>query len=257
MRCAVAAPVVVPDEVVDAVVKVEELQVLELGPGGGEQLRAEAGVLVHGAADVEQQQDLHRVVPLRAQLQVEQAGVAGGPVDGAVQVQLAGRALPGEAAQAPQGDLEVARAELHVAVQVAELPGVPDLHGRPVPGLLLADADALGVEAVGAEGRLARRADPLVAALVAALLLLEALPEALHQLVPAARATRSAPSPRATGSAPPASAATPAGSRGSGPSPPPRPCRTRRRRGRTCRSGSRPSPAPSGPAGRTRRCWAR
>ena len=180
------APVVVPDEVIDAVVEIVELQVLELGSGGGEQLRAQPRVLVHGAADIQQQQDLHRIVPLGPELQVQQAGIPGGLVDGPVQVQFAGRALAGKAAQAPQGDLHVARAELHVAIQVAEFPGVPDLDGRPVPGLVLADADALRVVSVGAEGRRARRANPLVAALVAALLFLEALPEALHQLVPAA-----------------------------------------------------------------------
>ena len=50
----------------------------------------------------------------------------------------------------------------------------------------LADAHALGVVAVGAERRGAGGADPLRAALVAPLLLLEALAQRLHQLLPAA-----------------------------------------------------------------------
>jgi hypothetical protein len=52
---------------------------------------------------------------------------------------------------------------------------------------LLADAHALGVVAVGAERRGAGGADPLVAALMALLLLLEALLQRLHELVPAAQ----------------------------------------------------------------------
>ena len=51
---------------------------------------------------------------------------------------------------------------------------------------LLADAHAFGVVAVGAEGRGARRADHLAAALVALLLLFEALLQRLHDLFPAA-----------------------------------------------------------------------
>src|SRR5690606_33432260 len=92
----------------------------------------------------------------------------------------------GEFPQPPQGHLDVARAELDRVVEVAVLALVPDLDGAAVAALLLPDADALGVVAVGAEGRGAARADPLVAALVPALLLLEALLERLHELLPAA-----------------------------------------------------------------------
>jgi hypothetical protein len=61
------------------------------------------------------------------------------------------------------------------------------LTARRLRLLLLADAHALGIVAVGAEGRGAGGADPLRAALVAALLLLEALLQRLHQLLPAAQ----------------------------------------------------------------------
>ncbi len=77
-------------DLVDEVVEVEVLQVLELGLAGREQLLADLHVGVHRAADVEQQQQLHGVAPFRAHLDVEQAGIAGGVVDGAV----AGPALP-------------------------------------------------------------------------------------------------------------------------------------------------------------------
>ena len=62
---------------------------------------------------------------------------------------------------------------------------VPDLHRALVAALVLADADALRVVAVGAERAGAAGADHLAAALVALLLLLEALLQRLHQLVPA------------------------------------------------------------------------
>ena len=56
-----------------------------------------------------------------------------------------------------------------------------------MPALVLADAHALGIVAVGPEGRGAAGADPLVAALVAFLLLLQALLQGLHQLLEAAQ----------------------------------------------------------------------
>ena len=39
------------------------LHVLELGAGGREQLLRGLDVPVHGATDIEEQQDLHRIVP--------------------------------------------------------------------------------------------------------------------------------------------------------------------------------------------------
>ena len=62
---------------------------------------------------------------------------------------------------------------------------VPHLHRAVVAVLLLADPHAFGIVAVRAERRGAGGADPFVAALVAALLLFEALAQGLHELVPA------------------------------------------------------------------------
>ena len=106
-------------------------------------------------------------------------------LDGGVEIEFVGRAGAREFAQAAQRDLDVADAELDIAVEILELAAVPDLHRAVVAVLLLADADAFGIVAVGAERRGAGRADPFVAALVAALLLLEALAQGLHELVPA------------------------------------------------------------------------
>src|SRR5213075_1183563 len=82
-------------------------------------------------------------------------------------------------------DLDVARAELERVVVVLVLALVPDLDRALVAALVLADADALRVVAIGAERAGAAGADHLAAALVALLLLLETLLQRLHQLVPA------------------------------------------------------------------------
>src|SRR6185312_4437364 len=94
-------------------------------------------------------------------------------------------ALAGEAAQPSQRDLDVARSELERVVVVLVLALVPDLDRRAVAALVLADANALRVVAVGAERARAAGADHLVAAFMARLLLLEALLQRLHQFVPA------------------------------------------------------------------------
>ena len=74
--------VVLPDELVGAIVEVEIFQPLELRAHRREQLLADAHVIVHGAAGVEEQQHLDRVVPLRHQLEVEPAGIVRGRADG-------------------------------------------------------------------------------------------------------------------------------------------------------------------------------
>src|SRR5690606_35274509 len=63
---------------------------------------------------------------------------------------------------------------------------VPHLDRAAMAAFLLADAHPFGVVAIGAEGRTAGGADPFVAALMALLLLLEALLKRFHQLLPAA-----------------------------------------------------------------------
>ena len=107
-------------------------------------------------------------------------------LDGLVEVELLRRAGAGELAQPPQRHLDVAGAEFDVAVEVLELALVPHLHGAEIAVLVLADAHAFGIVAVGAERRGAAGADPFVAALVAAFLLLEPLAQRLDQFVEAA-----------------------------------------------------------------------
>ena len=94
-----------------------------------------------------------------------------------------GGAGAGEYAQAAQRHLDVAGAQFDVAVEILELAPVPHLDGAEIAVFVLADAHAFGIVAVGAERRGAGRADPLAAALVAALLFGEALAQRLQDLV--------------------------------------------------------------------------
>ncbi|CAM2160920.1 hypothetical protein PT2222_90138 [Paraburkholderia tropica] len=178
----VAAAIVLPQVVVDAVVKVVELQMLELGLRGGEEFLGALDVVVHRAAHVEQHQHFHLVVALRHHLEVEPARVGGGAADGVGEIEFFGRAFAREAAQTAQRDLDVARADFHLIVVVAIRARVPHLHGAALAAFA-ADADAFGVIAAVAERRGAARADPLAAAFVALLLLVEQLLEAFHELV--------------------------------------------------------------------------
>ena len=118
---------------------------------------------------------------------ITEIALAGAVADRSVEVELLGGAFAGEAAQAAQRDLHVARAELLGAGEILEVAPVPDLDRAAVAALLLADAHPLRVVAIGAERRRARRADPFGAALVAALLLGEPLAQGLHQLFEAER----------------------------------------------------------------------
>ncbi len=104
-------------------------------------------------------------------------------VDGAVQVQFVLRTLAGEFAQTAQGDLDVARSQLDLIVEVFVLALIPDLDRLALALARIANADALGVVTAGAEGAGAARADPLVAAGMFAFLLLETLLELLDQLI--------------------------------------------------------------------------
>src|SRR5215471_16109228 len=88
--------------------------------------------------------------------------------------------------EAPQGELDIAGAELNSVVEIAELAAVPHLDGAAVAAPLLAHAYPFRVVAVGAERRGAGGADPFAAALVSRLLLGETLVQRFHQLFPAA-----------------------------------------------------------------------
>ena len=181
----VPAHVVAPHAFVDEIVEVEVFHVLELGARCREQLLADAHVRVHGTAHVEEQQHLHRIVPLRDHLDVQQAGVAGSGANGVVEVEFVRRAGTGKFAQPPQGDLDIAGAQFHAVIQVPELALVPDFD-RLAIAAIGPDPDTLGMVSLLPEGRGTAGADPFIAALMALLLLLQALLELLDQLFQAA-----------------------------------------------------------------------
>jgi len=124
-------------------------------------------------------------VPLGYEFQVQQPGVARRGIDGALQVQLIGCALARETPQLAQGELQIARAQFHGVVEVAEVASLPDLDGTALSRAGGTDADALGVVAARAKRGGTAGADPLVAALVTLLLLTQALTQRLEQFVPA------------------------------------------------------------------------
>ena len=103
-----------------------------------------------------------------------------------LQVKLLRRTFPHPSPQPAKGDLDVTRAEFHRVVEIGKFPLVPDLDGAPMPRPFLPDTDALGIVAIGAEGRSAGSSDPLRSTLVAAFLLLQPLAQRLHQLLEAA-----------------------------------------------------------------------
>ena len=182
----VAPAVVLPESFVNEIVEVVVLHVLEFVLGGGEQPLAGAHVVVHGAADIQQQQDFHPVAPFRAHLDIEIPGVAGGLADGAVEVELIRYPFPGETAQPTQRHLHVAGAQFLGVVQVLVFPFLPHLHGAALAPPGVADAHPFRVVAAAAEGRGAAGADPLVAAVVLPLLLLEPLLQRFQHFVQAA-----------------------------------------------------------------------
>ena len=138
-----APPIVAPQRFIGEIVEIEMLEMLELAARRGKQLLAGLDVIVHRAADIEQQQYLHHVVPLRHHLDVEPAAGARRRVDGVGQGELGGRAAPREAPQPAQRQLHVARAELDRIVEVREFAPVPDLDRAAIARPILADAHAL------------------------------------------------------------------------------------------------------------------
>src|ERR1700722_18209302 len=166
--------VVLPHTLVEAVVEVEMVEPLELAFGGGEQLLGRFHVPIHRAADVEEQEHLDGVAALGPEHDVDIAFVGGRP-DRAVEIELFGHALAGESPKPSERQLDVARSELNVAVEVLELPPVPDLDGAASATFVLTDAPARRVVAIGATRRRPACADPFRSALMAALLPAEAI----------------------------------------------------------------------------------
>src|SRR3954467_11405937 len=106
---------------------------------------------IHRSADVEEEQQFHRIVPLGPHAEVEPA-LARGAVDRLVEIELVGGAFAGEAPEAAQRDPDVARAQFDLVVEIAEGAPAPAL-GRAPRAPLPADADAFRIVATVAERR--------------------------------------------------------------------------------------------------------
>ena len=165
--------------------EVEEFEVLEFRGGRAEQFLGDLDERIHRPADIEEQQQLDRIVPFGPHPDVEPA-LFGSAVDRCIEIELVGSTFARKPAQAAQRHLDVARAQFLGVVEILELALVPHLHCTLVLAFA-ADPHAFGVVARIAEGRGSPGADPLVAALVALFLFLEALLERLHDLVPVAQ----------------------------------------------------------------------
>src|SRR5271170_4641192 len=157
------------------------LEPLELAAGRREQVFRSLDVPIHRAADVKEKKDFHRIAALRPPLHVDES-LFRAAMDRIFEIELFGRALARKAAQPPQRDLDRAGTERLVAVEIPKIAPVPDLRRMAMTALLLADANALWVFPVRAEGRGSRSADPFRPALMAALLLGKPLAKGLHQL---------------------------------------------------------------------------
>src|SRR5690606_35837189 len=86
-----------------------------------------------------------------------------------------------------QRDFDIARAKLDGIVEILKFALIPDFDGAAVAAFMLADPHTFGIIAKRPEGRGSCRADPLIAALMALLLLFQPLAQRLHQLVKAAK----------------------------------------------------------------------
>src|SRR5690348_5235009 len=94
-------PRIAPKRFIRAIVEIEVFEVLELGARRREQLLAGADMAIHRAADVEEEQHLGRIVPLRHHLYIEPAGVSRRRPNRIVEIELVGGALARELAQPP------------------------------------------------------------------------------------------------------------------------------------------------------------
>ena len=141
-------------------------------------------MVVHRAAHVHEQQDLHIVVALGHHLDVKETRIGSGGADGVGQVEFFDRAFACKFAQSTQGHLDVAGAQFLGIVVIFVGALLPHFDGAAVAAFT-ADAHTLRVVAAVAKWGCAAGANPFVAALMSFFLLFKPFFERLHQLVPA------------------------------------------------------------------------
>ena len=101
---------------------------LELGSTRGKHLFADANMVVHRSADIEEQQNLHLIVPLGYQFEIEVAAVVSCRFDRVRQIKFGGRAFTGKFSKPSKRDLNVADTDLDTIVEVFEF-----AYPKPLP----------------------------------------------------------------------------------------------------------------------------
>ena len=89
-------------------------------------------IRIHGAADIHQEEQTHVVAPRRSEHQLDLTRVPTGFVDGLVDIELAGSAVAGHAAQFLERDLDLTDVERLVCSVVFEVTLLGDLHRRTI-----------------------------------------------------------------------------------------------------------------------------
>ena len=128
----VTTPIVFPNTLVHAVVEIKILEMLEFGSTRGKHLFADANMVVHRSADIEEQQNLHLIVPLGYQFEIEVAAVVSCRFDRVRQIKFGGRAFTGKFSKPSKRDLNVADTDLDAIVEVFEFPLIPNLYRAAV-----------------------------------------------------------------------------------------------------------------------------
>jgi hypothetical protein len=113
---------------------------------------------IHGPANIEKGHDFDSIPTLRAHFDVEPA-LFGCAFDRACQVQLIRCTVARKFTQAAQGDLDIARADFLITVEVFKDAFIPNFDSFPVTAFFLTDANAFGIVAISAKWRTKRRGD--------------------------------------------------------------------------------------------------
>ncbi len=173
---------VLPENIVDRVMEEKGLQILELGPGIAEQKLHHLHIRIHGpAAVVDGQNDLQPVPQAALKHDFDLSGVLHGPADGFIHIDFVPGPCRHQVPQPPQGfsHLGLSQGDVISVVPIAPVHG--DFN-RGLPAGDSADPHPSRVEAGMADRGHAAGADPPVASVMLAILVLEPVLEVLDQL---------------------------------------------------------------------------
>ena len=104
-----AAAIFAPKPFIRAVVEVVEFQMLEFSARSRKQFLADADMIIHGTANIHQQQHLHRIAAFRHHMQIKRPAIARRGANRARHIQFRRGTRARKAAQPAQSDLHIAR----------------------------------------------------------------------------------------------------------------------------------------------------